>query len=70
LDVGLKNQYSELTVSAKTQIEHQIVYEVDATRKDDRREKLYVDVEIALLVRRISYTPTMVGIMPEQNRFQ
>ena len=70
MDVGLKNQYSELTVSAKTQIEHQIVYEVDATRKDDRREKLYVDVEIALLVRRISYTPTMVGIMPEQNRFQ
>jgi Photosynthetic reaction centre cytochrome C subunit len=69
LDVGLKDQYSELTVSAKTQIENQIVYEVDATRKDDRREKLYVDVETALLVRRITYTPTMVGIMPEQIDF-
>jgi len=69
LDVGLKDQYSELTVSAKTQIEKQIVYEVDATRKDDRREKLYVDVQTALLVRRITYTPTMVGIMPEQIDF-
>jgi hypothetical protein len=69
LDVGLKDQYSELTVSAKTKIENQIVYEVDATRKDDRREKLYVDVETALLVRRITYTPTMVGIMPEQIDF-
>jgi len=69
LDVGLKDQYSELTVSAQTQIENQIVYEVDATRKDDRREKLYVDVETALLVRRITYTPTMVGIMPEQIDF-
>ena len=69
LDIGLKDQYSELTVSAKIQIENQIVYEVDATRKDDRREKLYVDVETALLVRRITYTPTMVGIMPEQIDF-
>lgn len=69
LDVGLKDQYSELTVSAKTQIENQIVYEVDATRKDDRREKLYVEVETALLVRRITYTPTMVGIIPEQIDF-
>src|SRR5262249_54656143 len=66
LDVGLKDQYSELTVSAKSQIGDKIVYEVDATRKDDRRERLYVDVETGLMVRRIAYTPTMVGIMPEQ----
>jgi hypothetical protein len=69
LDAQLKRQYSETEVSGREEIDGHDVYLVDATRKDDKRERLYFDVETGLLLRRISYTPTMIGIIPEQIDF-
>jgi hypothetical protein len=66
LDIGLKREYSELEVSGKEKIDNRDVYLVDATRKDERRERLYFDAESGLLVRRITFAPTMIGIIPEQ----
>ena len=66
LDLQLKRQYSEAAVSGKEKIDNHDAYVVDATRKDDKRERLYFDVQNGLLVRRITYAPTMVGIIPEQ----
>jgi len=69
LDVQLKKQYSEIDVSGKEKIDNRDAYIVDATRKDNKRERLYFDTENGLLVRRISYTPTMIGIIPEEMDF-
>lgn len=69
LDVQLKKQYSEIDVSGKEKIDNRDAYVVDATRRDDKRERLYFDTENGLLVRRTSYTPTMIGIIPEQMDF-
>lgn len=69
LDIQLKRQYVEAEVSAKEKINDRDAYVLDATRKDDKRERLYFDVENGLLLRRISYTATMIGIIPEQIDF-
>jgi hypothetical protein len=69
LDIQLRKQYSEIDVSGKEKIDNRDAYVVDATRRDDKRERLYFDTENGLLVRRISYTPTMIGIIPEQTDF-
>ena len=69
LDVQVKRQYIEATVSGKEKINNRDAYIVDATRKDNKRERLYFEVESGLLLKRISYTPTMIGIMPEQIDF-
>lgn len=69
LDLQLKKQYSEIDVSGKDKIDNRDAYVVEATRRDDKRERLYFDIENGLLVRRISYTPTMIGIIPEQMDF-
>lgn len=66
LDVGLKREYSEAEVSRKEKIDNRETYVVDATRKDGKRERLYFDSETGLLLRRISYVPTVIGIIPEQ----
>jgi Photosynthetic reaction centre cytochrome C subunit len=66
LDVGLNREYLEAEVSRKEKIDNRETYVVDATRKDDKRERLYFDSETGLLLRRISYAPTMIGIIPEQ----
>jgi hypothetical protein len=66
LDLGLKREYSEAEVSRKEKIDNHETYLVDATRKDGKRERLYFDSETGLLVRRISYLPTIIGIIPEQ----
>ena len=37
---------------------------------DGRTERLLFDAETGLLLRRISYTRTMVGVIPEQTDFE
>jgi hypothetical protein len=54
LDVQLKREYAEAEVSGKEKIDNHETYIVDATRKDDKRERLYFDVDTGLLLRRIS----------------
>ena len=66
----LKDQYSSARVSAEEKIDGRDVYVVNAIRSDNKRERLFFDAETGLLRRQISYTPTMIGIIPDQTDFE
>src|SRR6266478_2556862 len=66
----LKDQYSSFHVSGRDKINDRDVYIVSAVRSDNKRERLYFDVENGLLSRRISYTRTMIGNIPQQTDFE
>ncbi len=66
----LKDQYSSFRVSGRDKIDDRDVYFVSAVRSDDKRERLYFDVESGLLRRRISYLRTLVGSIPQQTDFE
>src|SRR5437870_5788411 len=66
----LKDQYSSARVSGRDKIDDRDVYVVSAIRPDNKRERLYFDVENGLLRRRISYMLTKIGIIPQQTDFE
>ena len=66
----LKDQYSSLRVSGEDKIEGRDVYVLSAIRFDNKRERLYFDVENGLLRRRISYMSTIVAAIPQQTDFE
>ena len=68
-DLKLKGQFSRLAVSGKQKIDGRDVYVLRGANVDGRREQLFFDVETGFLVRRITSTTTLVGIIPEQIDF-
>jgi photosynthetic reaction center cytochrome c subunit len=68
-NLKLKEQYSSVRVTGKDKIGDREVYAVRATTPDDKRERLFFDAENGLLLRRITYTQTMIGIIPEETDF-
>ncbi len=68
-DIKLQEQFARMTVSGKEKIDDREVYVVRANRADGGRERLFLDAETGLLVRRISYIDSMIGIIPEQTDF-
>jgi hypothetical protein len=69
IDARFKREYSNLDVSGMEKIEGRDAYIVNATRHDGRRERLYFDVENGLLVRRLTFAATAIGVIPEQVDF-
>jgi hypothetical protein len=67
-DTKLNNQFSRLAVAAKDVIDGRDVYVVRGMR-DNLRERLFFDAQTGLLVRRISYLETMVGVIPEETDY-
>jgi hypothetical protein len=65
----LRDQYSSFRVSGRDHIENRDVYVISAVRSDGIPERLYFDVETGLLRRRISYTRTLIGTIPQQTDF-
>src|SRR5713226_9687088 len=59
-----------MRVSGKDKIGDREVYVIGATLPDNRGERLFFDAETGLLLRRIGYTRTMIGIIPEQTDFE
>jgi hypothetical protein len=47
-----------------------VVYVLRGITTDNRRERLYFDVQTGLLIRRISNLPTMIAMIPEQVDFE
>jgi hypothetical protein len=45
------------------------VYVVSAIRSDSKAKRLYSDVGSGLLIRRIGYTRTLIGTIPQQTDF-
>ena len=70
-NLKLKEQYTSLRVGGrKEKIGERDVYVITGTTADKKRERLFFDAENGLLLRRVSYTETMIGIIPEQTDFE
>jgi outer membrane lipoprotein-sorting protein len=69
-NLKLKEQYASLRSGGRNKIGERDVYVVTATTADKKRERLFFDAENGLLLRRVSYTETMIGIIPEQTDFE
>lgn len=69
-NIRIKEQFTSLRVGRREKIGDREVIPVAGRTADNRREQLYFDAETGLLVRRIRYTPTIIGIIPEQTDFE
>lgn len=65
-DIKLQGQFTRLGFGGKDKIDGKDVYVLRGLGADGRGERLYFDVLTGLLVRRITTTPTIVGLIPEQ----
>ena len=66
----LRDQYSSFRVFRRDKIDDRDVYVISAVRLDGKSERLYFDVESGLLRRRIGYTHTLIGTIPQQTDFE
>jgi zinc protease len=69
-NIKLKEQFTSLRVGRKDKIGDREVITLNARTADGRREQLFFEAESGLLVRRIRYTPTMIGVIPDQVDFE
>lgn len=69
-DIKLKDQFTRLAVAGKDKINGRDVYVVRGVTADNRRERLFFDVETGLLLRRTTTTITPIGTIPEQVDFE
>ncbi len=70
-NLKLKEQYTSFRVGGrKEKIGERDVYVLTGTTADKKRERLFFDAENGLLLRRVTYTETMIGIIPEQTDFE
>ena len=63
-------QYTRLRTQGRDKVGDRDAYVILASRSDTDVERLYFDVETGLLLRRVTYLRTMVGIIPEQFDFE
>lgn len=68
-DFNLKEQYTRMNIR-RDKINGRDVFAITGTRPDKRRERLFFDAETGLLVRRMGYTDTPLGILPDQVDFE
>ena len=69
-NLKLKEQYASTRFGGRDKIGDRDALIVVGTTADKRRERLFFDAQNGLLLRRISYTETMIGIIPEQVDFE
>lgn len=68
-NLRLKEQFTQLRVTGREKIGDRAVIVVGGRTVDGRRERLFFDAETGLLLRRIRYTTTMIGVIPQQIDF-
>jgi photosynthetic reaction center cytochrome c subunit len=66
----LKEQYTRMRPNGRDKVGDRDVYVVTASRSETDVERLFFDVETGLLLRRISYLRTMIGVIPQQWDFE
>ena len=69
-NLKLKEQYASLRFGGREKIGDRDALIVVGTTADKKRERLYFDAENGLLLRRITYMETIVGVIPEQTDFE
>jgi hypothetical protein len=65
-DIKLQGQFTRLSFGGKDKIDGKDVYVLRGLGNDGKGDRLYFDVLTGLLVRRITTTTTIVGLIPEQ----
>jgi photosynthetic reaction center cytochrome c subunit len=69
-NIKLKEELPRLRLGGRDKIGDRNVVIVSGTTADNHRARLFFDTETGLLLRRISYTETMIGVIPEQIDFE
>jgi len=64
--IKLKEQYSRPPRVRRDKIGERDVYVLDGTTTDGRRMRLYFDATTGLLLRRVTATSSMIGLIPDQ----
>jgi hypothetical protein len=65
-DIKLQGQFTRLSFGGKDKIDGKDIYVLHGIGVDGKGERLFFDAQTGLLVRRITSTSTMVGVIPEQ----
>ncbi len=65
-DIKLQGQFTRISFGGKDKIDGKDVYVLRGFGVDGKGERLYFDVQTGLLLRRITSTTTIVGLIPEQ----
>ncbi len=68
-NLKLKEQYTTLRMAGRDRIGDRPAIVVLGTTPDKKRERLFFDAESGLLLRRITYLETMIGVIPQQTDF-
>ncbi len=65
-DIKLQGQFTRISFGGKDKIDGKDVYVLRGLGVDGKGERLFFDAQTGLLLRRITTTPTVVGLIPEQ----
>ncbi len=68
--INLKEQYARPPRARRDKIGDRDVFVVDGATTEGKRMRLYFDATTGLLVRRVTGTPSMIGVIPEQVDFE
>jgi hypothetical protein len=69
-NLKLKEQYTTLRMAGRDRIGERAAIVVLGTTPEKKRERLFFDAESGLLLRRITYLETMIGVIPQQVDFE
>jgi hypothetical protein len=69
-NIKLKEQFAQVRFNGRDKINDRDVWIVGGRTADNHRERLYFDSGTGLLVRRLSYTETPLGVIPTQVDFE
>jgi hypothetical protein len=64
--ISLKDQYARAPRVRRDKLGDRDVYVTDGTMADGKRLRFYFDAATGLLLRRVTFTPTMIGNIPDQ----
>lgn len=69
-ELKLKERYSALKVIGRERVGAHDTYVIEAASPNQRKEKLYFDVQSGLLLRRVALSETILGDDPEQTDYE
>ncbi|HYT49871.1 MAG TPA: c-type cytochrome [Pyrinomonadaceae bacterium] len=69
-NLKLKEQYASMRFGGRDKIGDRNALIVIGTTPEKKRERLFFDAENGLLLRRITYMETVIGIIPDQTDFE
>jgi hypothetical protein len=68
-DLKLKEQYTRTNLR-KDKLDGRDVYVITGVRADKKRDRLFFDAETGLLLRRMGYVETPLGMVPDQTDYE